>query len=93
MGKIVLILGPHGVGKTTLFRYAKKKGDLMTFDGFQLPLNGFDISNDDDFLKYQHLYSEIIKNNNEVIKQSEKSGLVIRALEESSYYEGISRGI
>lgn len=86
MGKIVLILGPHGVGKTTLFRYAKKKGDLMTFDGFQLPLNGFDISNDDDFLKYQHLYSEIIKNNNEAIKQSEKSGLVIRALEESSYY-------
>lgn len=86
MGKIVLILGPHGVGKTTLFKYAKEQGDLLTFEGYQIPTTGFDLSKDDDFLKYQHLYSDLIRKDNERIKLSEKSGLVIRSLEESSYY-------
>ena len=43
MGKIALIVGPHGVGKSTLFNFAKTKGELIVFDGFELPRDKYDL--------------------------------------------------
>ena len=86
MGKIALIVGPHGVGKSTLFNFAKAKRELIVFDGFELPCDDFDLKNKEDFLKYEAWYIKFINESNNVIKQSKRDGIVIRSIEESSYY-------
>ena len=84
MGKIALIVGPHGVGKSTLFNFAKAKGELIVFDGFELPRDNFDLKIKEDFLKYESWYLKFINENNNVIKQSRHDGIVVRSIEESS---------
>lgn len=86
MGKIALIVGPHGVGKSTLFNFAKTKGELIVFDGFELPRDNFDLKIKEDFLKYESWYLKFINENNNVIKQSRYDGIVVRSIEESSFY-------
>ena len=86
MGKIALIVGPHGVGKTTLFSFAKTKDDFLVFDGIQLPTNGYNLQMKDDFLAYEALYLKSINKNNNTIKKSKRHGLVVRSVEEASYY-------
>ncbi len=86
MGKIALIVGPHGVGKSTLFNFAKTKGELIVFDGFELPRDKYDLKIKEDFLSYEKWYIKFINENNNIIKQSSRDGIVIRSIEESSYY-------
>lgn len=86
MGKIILIVGPHGVGKTSLFEYAKKIGEFDVHDGFQFSQNGFDLSQKKDFIEYQKQYFDKISEQNYLIKEGNKDGLVIRSIEESSFY-------
>lgn len=86
MGKIVLVLGPHGVGKTTLFNYARKQNEMIVFDGFQIPVKNLDLSIPEQFCLYQEKYIDLIRENNLEIKQSNKNGFVNRSIEESSYY-------
>ena len=86
MGKIALVVGPHGVGKTTLFKFAKSKGELIVFEGIEIPKDGYDLHIKKDFLAYESLYMESINKNNRLIKESDHNGLVVRSVEESSYY-------
>ena len=86
MGKIALVVGPHGVGKSTLFNFAKTKGELIVFDGFELPRDDFDLKIKEDFLNYEEWYLKFINENNNVIKRSKRDGIVARSIEESSYY-------
>lgn len=86
MGKIALILGPHAVGKTTLFNYAKNRNEIIVFDGYRIPLNNLNLSNPNDFVAYQMKYIEKINAHNSEIKLSEKHGFVNRSIEESEYY-------
>lgn len=91
MGKIILVLGPHGVGKTTLFRYASTRTDCIVCDGYQISSENLNLSETDDFIEYQHKYIESINRDNRKIKESEHNGIVIRSFEESSYYYEIHR--
>ena len=86
MGKIALVVGPHGVGKTTLFNFAKNKNDFIVFDGIQIPADGYNLQLKEDFLAYEALYLKVINENNSAIKNSDRNGLVVRSIEESSYY-------
>ena len=86
MGKIALVVGPHGVGKSTLFKFARNKGDVIVFEGIQLPTDGYDLRKKADFLAYEALYVENINHNNHIIKDDDRDGLVVRSIEESSYY-------
>lgn len=86
MGKIILILGPHGVGKSTLFRYAEKNNLFDVYDGFQFSTKGYDLKHLPDFLEYQKQYTERINSENCLIKIGKRPGLVNRSIEESAYY-------
>ena len=86
MGKIALIVGPHGVGKSTLFNFAKTKGELIVFDGFELPRDKYNLNIKEDFLSYEKWYIKFINENNNIIRQSSRDGIVVRSIEESSYY-------
>ena len=48
MGKIINILGPHGVGKTTLQSYIRQNNLGIVFEGYQFdaPERGFPLKND-----------------------------------------------
>lgn len=86
MGKIVLVVGSHAVGKTTLFEFAKKKDEFIVFDGIKIPTDGYDLRKREDFLAYENLYLKSINENNGLIKRSNRNGLVVRSIEEASYY-------
>lgn len=86
MGKVLLIVGPHGVGKTTLFAYARKRNEMIVRDGFRFSTLGYDLGLDSEFVRYQDSYIERICEEIRQIRASAKDGLVIRSLEESSYY-------
>lgn len=70
MGKIALIVGSHGVGKTTLFSFAKTQTDFLVFDGIQLPTDGYNLQIKEDFLAYEALYLKSINENNNTIKKA-----------------------
>lgn len=86
MGKIALIVGPHAVGKTSLFNYAKRKNEVLVFDGYRIPVENLDLSKTNEFIEYQIKYLDRINMNNRDIKESEKHGFVNRSIEESGYY-------
>lgn len=86
LGEIVLVVGPHGVGKSTLFSFAKKKGEFWVFDGIRIPTEGYDLNKKEDFLAYEALYLKYINDNNRLAKMNNRNALVVRSIEESSYY-------
>lgn len=86
MGKVILVLGPHGVGKTSLLKYANEHKKMIVFEGYQLPIEGADLSNPTEFILYQEKYEKRIIEDNSIIKESDMNGLVNRSIEESSYY-------
>lgn len=86
MGRIALVVGPHGVGKSTLFKFAKSKGEFIVFEGIEIPKDGYNLHIKEDFLAYETLYTESINKNNRLIQNSDHDGLVVRSIEESSYY-------
>ena len=81
MGKIITIVGPHGVGKTALFQYARQKDDFLVFDGFKLVT-----SNESSFEDNQKRYFELIKEQNTKIINDRRDGFIIRSMEEILYF-------
>lgn len=86
MGKIINILGPHGVGKTTLQKYINDNLLGIVIEGFILPLNGLDLSDPNIYIEYEKKYIEQINEQNKKIKNSLEDGYVIRSIEEVEYF-------
>lgn len=86
MGKIINILGPHGVGKTTLQQYIQQNNLAITVEGYQFaaPEGGF--KSKEDYLQYQKMYLERINRDNDLIAKSSQNGFVIRSVEELIYF-------
>ena len=62
MGKIINILGPHGVGKTTLQNYIRNNSLGIVAEGFILPIKGFNLSDPDGYIEYEEIeekYNEL----------------------------------
>lgn len=81
MGKIITIAGPHGVGKTTLFEYAKKQEEFSIHDGFKIQNELFS-----DFDLNQLKYLEKIMEQNSLILKDTKDSFIIRSVEEILYF-------
>lgn len=86
MGKIINILGPHGVGKTTLQNYIRDHDLGIVAEGFILPVGEFNLSDPDDYLRYEEKYLVQINRQNQIIKNSLMNGYVIRSIEEIEYF-------
>ena len=86
MGKVILLLGSHGVGKSSLLAYAETKEEFLVFEGFKISSEGYSLSNLDDFTDYQNKYLRESSRICEKIKKANKNGIVIRSIEESSFY-------
>ena len=86
MGKIINILGPHGVGKTTLQQYIRQNNLAIVVEGYQFfaPESGF--QSKEDYLQYQKRYLERINRDNGAIAKSSQNGFVIRSVEELIYF-------
>ena len=86
MGKIINILGPHGVGKTTLQSYIRQNNLGIVFEGYQFdaPERGFPLKND--YIQYQLKYLERINQDGATIINSSQNGFVIRSVEELIYF-------
>ena len=86
MGAVILIVGPHGVGKTSVIEYAKMREDFTVYEGFKISTDGYDLSNETDFISYQHQYLKMASEISEKIHRDAKPGLVLRTIEECSFY-------
>ena len=86
MGKVILLVGPHGVGKTSIIEYARKQGDFIVYDGFKISSNQYNLNDINDFLKYQHEYLKIASDISNKIHNDKLPGIVLRSIEECSFY-------
>lgn len=86
MGKIINILGPHGVGKTTLQNYIRDNSLGIVAEGFILPIKGFDLSNPNMYIEYEKTYFAPINEQNRFIQNASENGYVIRSIEEIEYF-------
>ncbi len=86
MGKIINLLGPHGVGKTTLQNYIRDKGLGIVAEGFILPMDEFKLTDPEDYLEYEKNYLLPINEQNKDIKNSLMNGYIIRSIEEIEYF-------
>ena len=86
MGKIINILGPHGVGKTTLQNYIRDNALGIVAEGFILPIMGFDLSDPDGYIEYEKTYFARINEQNRIIQDASENGYVIRSIEEIEYF-------
>lgn len=86
MGKIINILGPHGVGKTTLQNYIRDNSLGIVAEGFILPIKGFNLGDPDEYVKYERTYLEPINEQNRMIQNASVNGYVIRSIEEVEYF-------
>ena len=86
MGNVILLLGPHGVGKTALVEYARSKNDFLAYDGFKIPIDGYDLTKIDDFILCQERYIQKASVICDKIKRGTVNGIVLRSPEESLFY-------
>jgi thymidylate kinase len=86
MGKIINILGPHGVGKTTLQNYIRNNSLGIVAEGFILPIKGFNLGDPDEYVEYEKTYLEPINEQNRMIQNASENGYVIRSIEEIEYF-------
>lgn len=86
MGKVVLIVGPHGVGKTSLIDYARKKNEVAVYEGFKISNQNYDLNDNNDFLAYQQQYLKKASMQSRKIHNSNRNGFVLRSIEECSFY-------
>lgn len=86
MGEVILLVGPHGVGKTTIIEYARKKEDFIVYEGFKISTQSYDLSDMNEFLDYQHQYLKTASEISQKIHNNIKPGLVLRSIEECSFY-------
>ena len=86
MGKVILLLGPHGVGKTALVEYARYKKEFLAYDGFKISIDGYDLTKIDDFILCQEIYIQKASDICDKIKRGTVNGIVLRSLEESMFY-------
>lgn len=86
MGEVILLVGPHGVGKTSVIEYAKMREDFIVYEGYKISTIGYDLSNETDFINYQHQYLQIASQISRKIHCGSKPGLVLRTIEECSFY-------
>lgn len=86
MGKIINILGPHGVGKTTLQNYIRDNSLGMVAEGFILPTKGYNLEDPDEYIEYEKTYLDPINEQNRMIQESSENGYVIRSIEEVEYF-------
>lgn len=86
MGKIINILGPHGVGKTTLQNYIRDNSLGMVAEGFILPTKGYNLGDPDEYIEYEKTYLDPINEQNRMIQEASENGYVIRSIEEVEYF-------
>lgn len=86
MGRIITILGPHGVGKTTLQKYIRSNNLGLVYEGFTLEVDGLNLKDVDDYIKYEKKYLNIINEQNLEIKNSHMDGYTVRSIDEVEYY-------
>ena len=86
MGKIINILGPHGVGKTTLQNYIRDNSLGMVAEGFILPTKGYNLGDPDEYIEYEKTYLAPINEQNRMIQEAAENGYVIRSIEEVEYF-------
>ena len=86
MSEVILLLGPHGVGKSSIINYAKKKAYFDSYEGFKIIPENLNLESLNDFLEFQRQYLEVASELSKKIHRGTKPGLVIRSIEECSYY-------
>lgn len=86
MGKVINILGPHGVGKTCLQKYILSIKRADVFEGFIVPTDNFDLANKNEFFDYEKEYAFKIQIQNSKILKSKKDGFIIRSIEEVRFF-------
>lgn len=86
MGKIINILGPHGVGKTTLQNYIRDNSLGMVAEGFILPIKGYNLEVPDEYVEYEKTYLRPINEQNRMIQNASENGYIIRSVEEVEYF-------
>lgn len=86
MGEVILLVGPHGVGKTSVIEYAREKEDFIVYEGFKISSQSYNLSDTKDFLDYQHQYLKVASEISQKIHNNIKPGLVLRSIEECSFY-------
>lgn len=91
MGKIINILGPHGVGKTTIQKLLSKYDFCRVYYGFIVPTNNFNLKDRNQYIEYEKKYVEMINEQNLDIKKTNKMGFIIRSVEETIFYLKISQ--
>lgn len=86
MVKVVLLVGPHGVGKTSIIEYARTQSDFVVYDGFKISSEQYNLNDIDDFLEYQQQYLKIASDMSKKIHSGKQPGIVLRSIEECSFY-------
>lgn len=86
MGKIINILGPHGVGKTTLQNYIRDNSLGIVAEGFILPVKGINLENPDEYFEYEKKYINAVNEQNKMIQNGSENGYIIRSIEEVEYF-------
>lgn len=86
MGKVILLVGPHGVGKTSIIEYARTQDEFTVYDGFKISSDNYNLNDVDDFLNYQHQYLKTASNICSKIHNDIRPGIVLRSIEECSFY-------
>lgn len=91
MGRVILIVGPHGVGKTSLLNYVKQQGEFCVFEGFKIPVGNYNLKELSDFCEYQKKYLEYASFLCCRVKNSKSDGIFLRTIEECSFYYHVNK--
>ncbi len=86
MGRVINVLGPHGVGKTTLQKYIRDNNLSIIYEGFLIPQKEEDTLSKESYIEYESKYFERIEKEHQVIKNSKEDGFVSRSMQEVAYF-------